>query len=188
MTELQLPTAIMPRKTPLAEAALILAELCDLIDGGAEIGPALMGAFNDTRLQLADAVDRRICFDTWIKGAQNAARRARDEWATRAKQLDALHDAFKENTKAVLLQAPDLPYQGKLGKIALQKNPPALRLAFGDKYVTLETIEMFGIPDRFLRVETIRSVDIGAVKEAIQGGDQVPWAEIEQGQHVRFRK
>ncbi len=188
MTELQQPTAIIPRKTPLAEAALILAELCDRIDGGAEMVPALLEAFNDTRLALADAVDRRICFDTWVKGAIEAAKSARDEWISRSKQLEALHEAFKANTKAVLLQAPDIPYQGKLGKIALQKNPPALRLAFGDKYVTPETIEMFGIPDRFLRVEVIRSVDIGAVKEAIQAGDQVPWADIEQGQHVRFRK
>ncbi len=76
--------------TPLTEAAHLLAELMERIDAGEDLGEALVQAFHDTRLDLAQAVDRRIAFASWVKGAIEMAKKQSDEWRLRAQQLEML--------------------------------------------------------------------------------------------------
>lgn len=176
------------RKTPLALAAALLSELCERIDAGESPEGALLESFNDSRLALADAVDRRIAFDTWVKGAIDAAKEARDDWAAQAKRLEGLHDAFKKNTLQVVEGTPDVPYQGRLGKIAVQNNPPALETVFQEKQLSGDMIDMFGIDPEFYTVETVYKLNTKAVKAALAEGKSIPWALLTQGRSVRFRK
>jgi hypothetical protein len=175
------------KKTPLAEAASLLTELCERIDNGENLDHALMAAFNETKLDLAEAVDRRIAFDHWCKGAIEAARQARNDWDERKKLLEALLERFKENTKAIIEANPDLPYAGKLGRLALQKNPPSVQYAFGTKDVTPDLIDYLGIPREYVRVTY--EIDTAKVKADLLAGKEITWAALKtDGCHLRVRK
>lgn len=179
---------VVATKQPMDLAALVLAELCDKIDNGADLDQELVRAFDDAKLTLAAAVDRRIAFDTWIKGAIEAAREARTQWEERVQLLKAMHERFKANTLAIV-QAADVPYQGSLGKIRAQRNPVGVKLTWGDKLLSPDLIDMLGIDDRFVRVKTEYSIDAAAVKAALEAGEDLPWARLDQsGFHVRFTK
>lgn len=183
------PAAVERRKAPMDWAASVLAEICDEMDNteGA-ITDDMLARFEDASIDLAEAVDRRIAFDTWIKGATKAARKARDEWNDRVQKLKALHDRFKERTKAIIEDNPNLPYQGNLGKMRVQKSAPSVETTFGDKELTKDLIDMFGIEERFIRRKVEYAVDAQAVKDAIKAGEEISWAQLKQSSHVRFGK
>lgn len=175
-------------KVPMAVAAATLAELCDRIDAGESIGEAVVALFDEKRLELCEAVDRRIAFDQWIKGAIEAARAARDEWGKRVEQLREAHERFKANTKAIVEAAPDLPYRGALGSIAVQKSPPAVDVAWGSRELDDETIAFFGVDPRFVKTKVTHTLDVTAVKDALKAGETLDWARLTQSNHVRFKK
>lgn len=196
MTEPNALISTIPRKkTPLAYASLMLAELCDRIeeqeDREGPIDAALIAAFEDTALSFADGVDRRIAFDTFIKGSIETARQAREQWNAQVQLLKLVHEKFKERTKAIvettLAKDPELEFRGKLGKLAIQRNPPSLVLAFGDKVLTLDLIKFFGIDMEFVRVSY--AVDTERVKGALRAGTEITWAALRSdATHLRFRK
>lgn len=189
MTNVTVIPEVTRPKVPLAQAAHMLAKLCDLLDDGADPNDAFVAVFNETKLELAEAIDRRIAFDHWIEGAINAANSARDQWADRAKKLRATREVFKANTQAIIESNPDLPYQGTLGRLAVQRNgQPALKLTFGDKELTPELIGFYNIDPRFIRTTTTYAIDAATVKAAIAAGEKIEWAELETRQHLRIRK
>lgn len=189
--------ALVPRKTSLGEAASMLTALCDQIDAMAEeqsankrlaaIDSALVRAFEDTRLELADAVDRRIGFDVWAKAALVAARAARKEWNDRVQLLKALHERFRERTRDVVAANPNISYAGRLGRLAVQKNAPKVVLVFGDKSVTADMVRFLGIEPEYLRVTY--AINLEAVEVAIKAGKTLSWAALKtDGSHLRIRK
>lgn len=176
-------------KTTLTEAAHLLAELMERIDNGEDLGEVLVAAFHDTRLDLAQAVDRRIAFAHWVKGAIAMAKEQRDEWRQKVQQLEMLEDRFKANTQAAIEENPDIPFVGSMGKISVQKNPPSLKLAFEGKSLTPDMVECFQIPKQYVVTKVTYELDTAQLKTDILAGDtRVPWAWIEQGQSVRFKK
>lgn len=179
---------VVATKQPMDLAALVLAELCEQVDSGADLDRELVARFDDAKLTLADAVDRRIAFDTWIKGAIEASRAARADWDQRTQLLKRIHEAFKAKTLAIVEASPDVPFVGRFGRLASQKSPPAIKLSFGDKQLTPQLIDMFGIDERFVKTVTTQTIDIDAVKAALAAGDNLPWAEQVQGTHLRIRK
>lgn len=175
-------------RVPMAQAVQMLADLCERIDDGEAPTDAITKVFAETRLDLAEAVDRRIDFSAWIAGAISQAKEQRDVWADRARKLSAAEDAFKANTKAIMEAHPDLPYKGSRGRLALQANSqPTLKLLFGEKAVTPEVLSTFGIDDRFVKTKTVYEIDTQAVKAALQAGDKLPWAELSHGTHLRIK-
>ena len=84
-------------------------------------------------------------------------------------------------------QRPDLPYAGKLGKLALQKNPASLQLAFGDKSLTPDMISYFNITQEYVKVRY--DLDMPKVKADLQAGKAIDWAALKtDGCHLRIRK
>lgn len=176
-----------PVKIPMGWAAAALAEMCDAIDAGAEPSDVLVQVFHDRKLELRDAVDRRIAFFQVVKGQIDAAKAARNAYAEQAKRLEALLEAMKARTKEIIEEHPDLPYEGDLGKLCVQKSPPAVKVMFEDRTLDKETIDLFGISERFIRTKVTYELDTKAVKAAIEAGEDIPWARIEQGTHLRVR-
>ncbi len=174
-------------KIPMAFAALVLSELCDRLDDGADPTEALVAVFKDSELDLADATDRRIAFDTWIQGSIETAKKARDAYAERARKLTVAHEAFKTNTLSILEAYPELPYKGQLGRLASQASPPAMKLTISSD-LTQEVIEQFKIEPRFVKIITRLVLDSAAVKTALQAGEVFPWASLETGTHLRIRR
>ena len=175
-------------KVPMAFAATILSRLCDQIDDGVDPSDALVAVFEETKLDLADAVDRRIAFETWLSGSIETAKKARDAYAERARKLTAAHEAFKKNTMDIMQANPNLPYKGDLGRLAIQANPASLKLAFAGKELTPDVIAMFGVDQKYVKTFTTLVLDTVAVKAALQAGETFEWATLERGQSLRFRK
>lgn len=175
-------------KVPMAEAALALSQLCDAIDNGVAPDQALVSIFNETKLDLANAVDRRIAFFGMLDAELEHARKARAAWDAKVQQLKALSERLRASTKEIMEAHPDLPYQGQLGKLAVQKNGGQLplTLAFDDREVSEETIRMFDVDERFFR--RTYQLDTTAIRRALDAGEKLPWAQLgERGTHVRIR-
>ncbi len=174
--------AVIP-KVPLDEAALILAQLCDAIDNGAEIDALLAAQFADAKLDVANAVDRRIFFFQKIEEELEAARARRASyqkvvamWDAKVQQLKALEDRVWRATKEIVEASPDLPYQGQYGKLAIQKNGGVLPLTTDFEALDADTISLFGIEPRFYR--TTYSLDNPAIRAALEAGEDLPWARL----------
>lgn len=177
-------------KLSLDRAYAELAALCREIDEGADLSDALVAHFNETKLATTEAIDRRIAFLTAVKGQIPEAKAMRDAWAAHAKMLEQLEAAMKTATKELLEAHPDLPREGTIGRLAVEANGGVapLELAFGDKDLTPETIELFGIEPRFVASKTVYWLDTDAVRAALEAGEQLDWAFIGvRGTHLKCR-
>ena len=174
-------------RTPMTWAAFALAEMCAALEDGATPDAVFVQHFKANELALAEAVDRRIAIRIQIKADLEAARAERASWDARVQQLKALDDRCDDMTVETMKAHPDLPYKGKLGRFALQKNPPSVKLAFGEKDVTEDMVTFFAIPEEFVK----RTIEIktAVVKDALKEGKPIPWAELNaDGVHLRVRK
>ena len=181
--------AVLSRpKVPLAWANRMFAELCERLDSGEDVTAALETVCKETRLARAEAIDRRLTFHDIVLAERARLAAVRDAYADEVRRADRVIEAFKADTKAILAETPDLPFKGTLGAISLQKSPPAVEIDLGGKDLTPETIEFFGIDERFVVVRTTYSLDTAAVKDALKAGETLAWARLTQGEHVRFRK
>jgi len=183
MSNLPAPRA----KVPMGEAALILAQLCDAIDAGADVDAAVQAVFRETRLDLADAVDRRIVFFELLKAQIEAARSARNAWDVRKQELEEMLATLKAKTQEIIEEHPDLPYQGRFGKLAVQKSPPKVETVWGDRELSPEIIQAFGVESRYVIQETHYKLDTRLVKSDLERGVPLAWASIGQGRHLRTR-
>lgn len=182
---------LAPRaRIPMAVAATELAQLCDAIDNGAEPSAALVAMFNERRLELAESVDRRIMFLTLVEGQIEQARAMRAGWDTQVQRLKALHDTMRAKTREIIEAAPDLPYQGTLGKLAIQKNGGLAPVAteWGDKALTAAEIEMFGIDERYVQTETTYKLLTDVVRGDLEAGEDLGWAHLApRGMHLKVK-
>lgn len=177
-------------KVPMAVAATDLAMLCDAIEEGAEPSAAFVAVFSEKRLELAESVDRRIMFITLVEGQIEQARAMRAAWDQQVQRLKALLDTMRSKTKEIIEAVPDLPYQGKLGKLAVQKNggPQPLATAWGDKDLGPDEVELFGIDERYYQVETTYKLRSDVVLKDIEAGHPVEWAHLApRGTHLRIK-
>lgn len=206
-------TAVAVReKKPLDLAAILLNELCERVDNGEEMSDALFSSFNDARLTLADAVDRRIAFKNWIEGAIKGTKATRDLYVAHIRKLEAMYDRFREHTLSTVLANPDIPFHGRLGKISAQDSAPQVELPpelLGE--LTPETIKAFKLPKKYIVkeriVRTSVRMDVDAVKRdlvavhrenvaakaAAKEGEKYKvkklfdWGVVTVNKHVRFR-
>ena len=180
-------------KIPLDEAALILRELCEAIDNGLDLDAALLERFADAKLDVSNAVDRRIFFFAKIDEELAAARAVREawkakmqEWDAKVQQLKTLEDRIWAATKAVVEGNPELPYQGQYGKLAVQKNGGVVPLTTEFDTLDADTIATFGIEARFYKVGY--SMDNAAIRAALEAGEDLPWARLGvRGTSLRIR-
>lgn len=176
-----------PVRTPMTWAAFSLAEMCQALEDGATPDALFTEHFKETELALAESVDRRIAMRLQIKADLEISRTQRADWDRRVQQLKALDDLCDEKTIETMQRHPDLPYKGQMGRFALQKNPPSLKLAFGEKGITSDMLTFFAIPPEF--VKTTIEINTVAVKDALKAGKEIPWAELKaDGCHLRVRK
>lgn len=191
--------AVRP-KIPMDEAAALLAQMCDAIDAAeptvdldSAAGAAVVEAFNDAKLNLAEAVDRRIAWIAFVEGQIIAARAARDAWDAQKKRLEALLSAMRQRTAATISEhtAADakITFRGRLGELSVRTNGGVLPMEVTlPPELTAETLEQFGIDERFYKMRVTYELDSAAVRKALEGGETLPWAKLgERGSHLRIR-
>ena len=175
-------------KSPMAFAAHELSVVCDEMDGADKIDQFL-DRFEDASLTLSDAVDRRIAVDREFKIRIAAAEEGYRYYRAAKEHLEAVHTRFKERTKAVIETSSEgvqEAFRGKLGKISLCNSPPSVEYAFATKELTLEAADFFGVPRHYLITKTTYQVDTALVKAELQTGEQLGWATLKLGRHIRF--
>ncbi len=177
----------MTSKLPLAWAAQVFAQICDDVDGATKIDEFLKAAFDDARCDLAESVDRRIAFDRWCKEQVAAAEEGYRWYRARKEMIERVHGSFRERTKDVVDSQPDVVFQGRLGKIWVQNNPPTVEYTFGAREaITPEVAEAFGVPSEYLVAKTTYRVDSERTKAELQAGEELGWATVRQGRSIRF--
>lgn len=174
-------------KVPMAFAMSTLAAMCDAIDNGAELDDALVAQFQEAKLDLVEAIDRRVAFFRYLQGQIAAAKAARDAWQDDYKRLQAIEEKFKEKTKELVEAHPDLPKEGTIGKLAVQANPPSVKLTFEDRKLTRHVIDFFGVDEKYIKTETTYTLNAKLVADDLKAGVELPWARLEQGTHIRFK-
>lgn len=178
-------------KVPLALAAQNLATLMEAIDEG-RLDEAVIRLFNDQRLDLASAVDRRLCFfdicEKHIESLKDIARK----YQTAAKQLENVMETLEKNTLDTMRLAPDVPYRGDLGSFRIQKNGAAtVNVLFETDRKTIsnavdaQDIEKYAIDEKFYDVHTYYSLVMDRIRRAIEAGEDIRWAAINKGEHLR---
>jgi hypothetical protein len=174
---------------PMAEAARLLADLCERLDEGEEPTTGFVEVFNRTKFALSTGVDAFIEFDRQVEALIEHACKNRDAYGERARKLREARARFKTQVTELVESSPDLPFAGQLGRLAVQKSgTPALVLSFGEKELTPDLIEFYGIDQKYIREKTTYAIDAGAVKAALQAGEEIDWASLETRPHLRIRK
>lgn len=181
-----------PNKVPLAEAAETFAIVCNAIDEG-NLDETIVAIFNQTRLDLATAVDRRVCFLNFCTSSMQAAKETRNAWAERARQLEALEERIKVLTIDQIKSSGLEQAKGDLGRLCIQNNPEALSLDFDlhdmmvNRVIDPIFIEVNAVPDKYLKKIAAYQLDTKQIKEDLQAGETLPWAKLTRGQHLRIR-
>lgn len=199
-------TAVAVRpKIPMAIAATELAMLCDAIEAAEEspnfdltgaAGAALVMCFQQTKRALADSVDRRITFIKAVEAHIEAARGARNAWDAQKQRLEALLDAMRQKTKEVIEAVTDdeeekkITFRGSLGAFAVQKNggPAPMATTWGDRELSAELVDMFGIDERYFYIETTYKLRPEVVLKDLEAGEKIEWAQLApRGTHLRIK-
>ncbi len=172
-------------QAPMTQAAETLASVCRLIDEGANPRDAVVATmFAEGRNALSRAVDSHIEAKAIAEGMFETAKRAKAEWEKRRKRMDEIVKAIDAEMLAALTEEPDLPYSGRLGSVKLVTNPGVLVTAWGDRELTSQLVEMFGVAEHYYSVTTTYKLDVEEVKRGLRAGAQIDWAAIKQDQRV----
>ena len=181
-------------KVPLHEAVLTLSTICERIENGETIDETLSCLFENGKLALADAVDRRIALLHVVKGLAAEAKSAKEEWSSRVYQLNKIEESIKARTKEAMKIDPELPYKGTIGKLALQKSPAKLVLDVATYDERLPNVlNPIDLKERVFPTEVVEkhiyyTLNKAKVKEMLKKGEKFLWARLVQDDHVRVRK
>lgn len=183
-------------KVPLALAAQNLATLMEVIDNNGDLEAAIIRLFSDARLDVASAVDRRICFFDIGERNAEALRDISRKYAQAAKQLEDALEAVKRKTLEIMKGLPEMPYKGDLGRLSVQKNSSAScnilietkKVSFANA-LDLDDIEDLKINPGYYEERTYYVLILEKIKAALEAGHDIPWAELKRGEHLRvYRK
>lgn len=185
----------MTAKLPMAIAAQNLERICEAIDEG-ELNEALQSLFTDTRLDLVDAIDRRIYFLELAKDRVKTLKRLRDEFSEAAKRVEYAVERVKEGTKQIMETYPDLPYKGDLGRLRIQKNSaakislPEIKTTEASvrNVIDVYDIRKHEIGEEYYEVHSYYTLLIDEIKKAIEAGEEIPWAKLDRGSHLRISR
>lgn len=184
-------TDLPSNKIPLALAADNFATICEAIDNG-NLNETIDALFSEARLELTAAVDRRVLFLQFISGNIEKAEKVRDAWKTRVEQLKHVEKRVKDKTIDVMQAQQTVQYNGEIGKLCLQANPPALELKIpvGSKSFNniLDGKYIADIPNEYLKTISFVQLDTAALKRDLDEGVEVPFAELKRGTHLRIRE
>lgn len=181
-------------KTHLSDSARLLADLCERIDSGEEPTTALVSIFNETRLDLAEAIDRRKAFAARLRNEAALFQAASDELKHRAIMFETALEKLKENTKAIMEASPNIPYVDSYGsKLSVVNNSKAkliLDFEIREKkqvshIVDLGAAETVGISEEYLSQVSFVVLNTEKVRADLEAGKELPWARLERSTHLR---
>ncbi len=181
----------LPVKVPMALATANLAQIMEAIDEG-ELNDTITKMFDETRLDLASAIDRRICFFDFAAGQLETLKKLSTEYAAAAKRIEYVVKKVSQGSIDIMDSGPEgYTYQGNLGRIQAQDNAFALKILVETKSKSFSNLvsDYANVPEEFVRYIAVRQIDTEKVKEHLKKGELLSWATLEKGRHLRiYRK
>lgn len=188
-------TEINPvKKIPLEWAATALVTLSQQVEDGAELDDAMVQAFDDAKLSITEAIDRRKSFKNYLLMMIDRCKAAKAEVNERQKFFERTLERLTENTKRVIEKNPDVPYTDSLGaKVSLVKNgTPKLNMKLPltasksvSNVIDQTSVDMFAIDPKYIKPVSFLTLDVEAIKADLKAGVACEWAELEFGTQLR---
>lgn len=172
------------------EVELICQEI-DAVDG--PIPPELVARFAAAQGELVGKVDRFIGFLDALKSRVALLKEHRDRATKAIRAAEGFERGLKEYVRTTMQAMPGIPYKGETGAFRLQRNPPSLKIDFprDDKtiYQAVDPVMLTLEPTLADYVKTVTAyvIDTEKLKAALDAGEKIPWARIEQGVHLRVQ-
>lgn len=167
-----------------------LENLCEQIEEGKDITDEFLTEFGSAKLQHAEKVDNWCHVLRTITHNSAVYSERSETFARRAKTLENLELKLKDYLKMTIKAHPNLPWSGTEGdKIRVQKSPESLKLNISlDKRSFTNVMYGEGIDKyrNFIDVTTLYLLNKEKVKAYLQAGNELDWAKLEQGDHVRW--
>lgn len=186
------PAKPAPRPTlSLTESAARLEQLAERLDAGEPLTPLFQAIFAQAKLEHVQGVADAINFCASLEALLLGAKRGRDAWAERARQLKSALEAFKAEAVKARAAYPNLPWTDTYGaRLSLCNNSSAslvhdLPLSDMTARGVLEQEDVDRLPAKYVKIVSYLTLNAAAVKEDLKAGVQLPWARLERGQHVR---
>lgn len=152
-----------------------LAVLARLDDTNGEVTPSIASDLDALADSLEHKAEAYAAIHKQLLANADASERMADDYRERAKQ----QRARAELLKARLFDAMQLLGRDKIetptSTAAIQKSPPSVELLCADNEVPAEYVEV----KRVVRKDEI--------KAALQAGQQLTFARLKRGVHLRFR-
>ena len=182
------------KRTPLELAALDFAAVLNQIEAlDGDLDQAVLSTFGELKLELAEAVDRRIYFLQYLESQIEHVEKMKKAWSERQRVLETLQDRIKESTKQTIMNTDaKLKLKGTTGELSLQKSPPALYLSFdvhrkSYEIVTDDEIAKHKIPTKYLQHVELLQLNKIAIREDLQAGVELNFAKLVRNSHIRIR-
>lgn len=181
------------KRAPLEMAALDFAALLQQIEELEDIDQAVLSTFGEMKLELADAVDRRIYFLQFLESQVEHVDKMVKAWQSRKKVLQNLTERMEESTKHTILSANGkLKLSGTTGELSVQRSPPKLDLLFEPMrksfdVLTHDVASKYEIPSKYIQHTEFLQLNKDALREDLQAGIELSWAKIVRGNHIRIK-
>lgn len=163
-------------KISFADAASELEDLCQKIDKAEEIGPLLQSLFEERHESFVDSVDRKIRYRAYLESQINKAMEISEAWQIRANNLSNIKEKLDYLIFNTIKANPNLKFQGRLGGFRLQKSNP--KLVIDEKILA----------SQFFIEHKLTKPNRNAILTALDAGETVEGAHLEQGEHLRTTK
>jgi len=185
---------VTKKRAPLELAALDFAAVLNQIEQlDGDLDQAILSTFGELKLELAEAVDRRIYFLQFLESQIEHVEKMEKAWKERRRILENLNERIKESTKTTIIANDgSMKLKGTTGELAVQKSPPSVEYAFDFSkksfdIVTDDIVSKHKIPAKYLQHLELLQINKSAVREDLQAGIELGFAKLNRGSHVRVK-
>ena len=142
-------------------------------------------AFIDTLESIEGEIeDKADNYAKLIKEFEAEAEKFDKESKRLADKRDAIKNKvsrMKRSLEQAMIVTGKTKFKTELFSFGIQKNTPSVVLSFDDK----DAAEVDKLPDRFVKVT--KTVNKTAIKDAINAGEDIGFAHLEQSESIRIR-
>jgi hypothetical protein len=182
------------KKVPLQWAAEAFSQISNRIEESDDIDTALVSAFDESRIDIAEALDRRRAFKNYCEMMIARCKDEKKRIQEVQSRIEDVLERFKEKTKAIIEANPSIPFVDTLGKkISVVKNgAPRLSLKLPltasksvANIIDAEQAEFFGVDKKYLKQVSFLVLDTEVLKADLKAGQSCDWAELEYNTQLR---
>ena len=165
----------------LINAAMDVERMCDSIEAmtALEVSEEVKREFKLACDDLKEATDNRIEYKCYIESQIEQAKAIAQRWNTRAKKMEKVLEALKQDTLSTLLNSPGLIFAGELGRLSAQRNSiPHITMPINIDYDD-ERLEQYRVD------KIVPTINKDRIRADLSSGKEIEGFSLNYGHHVR---